>query len=147
MTSSNKKNRKSTENSTILSFQTSHIIREGDARDMSFLPSESIHCVITSPPYADLIHYPEGPGQLGNMASYELFLDELDKVWAECLRVLVPGGRVVCVVGDVCISRRAGGRHQGGGLGAPRRRGRGEIRPTGHPGQQRRLDAPAQGLR
>jgi DNA modification methylase len=35
----------------------------------------------------------------------------MDKVWAECLRVLVPGGRIACVVGDVCISRRAGGRH------------------------------------
>lgn len=35
----------------------------------------------------------------------------MDKVWAECLRVLVPGGRVACVVGDVCISRREGGRH------------------------------------
>lgn len=56
-----------TESTPTLSFQTSHIIREGDARDMSFLPSESVHCVITSPPYADLIHYPEGPGQLGNM--------------------------------------------------------------------------------
>ena len=39
------------------------------------------------------------------------FLGELDKVWAECLRILVPGGRIACVVGDVCISRRSGGRH------------------------------------
>ncbi len=36
---------------------------------------------------------------------------ELDKVWAECARVLVPGGRIAAVVGDVCISRRMGGRH------------------------------------
>jgi site-specific DNA-methyltransferase (adenine-specific) len=35
----------------------------------------------------------------------------MDTVWAECLRMLVPGGRVACVVGDVCISRRKGGRH------------------------------------
>lgn len=45
------------------------------------------------------------------MASYDAFLDELDRVWVECLRVLVPGGRVACVVGDVCVSRRKGGRH------------------------------------
>ena len=45
------------------------------------------------------------------MASYEKFLDELDNIWAECLRILVSGGRVACVVGDVCISRRKGGRH------------------------------------
>lgn len=63
------------------------------------------------PPYANLLDYPETAGQLGNIASYEMFLDELDKVWAECLRILVPGGRVACIVGDVCISRRKGGRH------------------------------------
>lgn len=45
------------------------------------------------------------------MPDYDEFLVELERVWAECLRVLVPGGRVACVVGDVCISRRQGGRH------------------------------------
>jgi len=33
-------------------------------------------------------------------------------VWRRCFEALVPGGRLVCVVGDVCLSRRAhGGRH------------------------------------
>ena len=105
MKQASQKKVKQAEASTGFTFLTTHVIREGDSRDLSFIPSESVHCVITSPPYADLIHYPDGHGQLGNIASYELFLDELDKVWAECLRVLVPGGRVVSVVGDVCISR------------------------------------------
>ena len=53
-----------------------------------------------------------GDGQLGNIPDYDTFLDELDKVWAECLRVLVAGGsRVACVVGDICLSRRSAGRH------------------------------------
>lgn len=90
---------------------TKHAIIEADARDLTFMEKGSIHFVCTSPPYADLIEYPDHTGQLGNMASYEAFLDELDKVWAECLRVLVPGGRVACVVGDVCVSRREAGRH------------------------------------
>ncbi|MGH7456918.1 MAG: DNA-methyltransferase, partial [bacterium] len=35
-----------------------------------------------------------------------------DKVWEHCHRVLVPGGRLICVVGDVCLSRRENdGRH------------------------------------
>src|SRR5258708_4157263 len=40
------------------------------------------------------------------------FLSELDKVWSECARVLVPGGRICCVVGDVCIPRKRDGRHR-----------------------------------
>ena len=70
-----------------------------------------MHLVVTSPPYATLKEYPDLPGQLGNMPIYDEFLGELDRVWRECLRILVPGGRVVCVVGDVCVSRRRGGRH------------------------------------
>lgn len=89
----------------------SHVIREGDARNLSFIESESVHLVCTSPPYGSLKEYPDHPDQLGNMPDYDEFLDELDEVWAECLRILVPGGRVACVVGDVCISRRQAGRH------------------------------------
>jgi site-specific DNA-methyltransferase (adenine-specific) len=90
---------------------TRHSVHEADARELSFIGTESVHFVCTSPPYASLIQYPDHHGQLGNIASYEKFLDEMDAVWAECLRILVPGGRVACVVGDVCISRRKGGRH------------------------------------
>jgi site-specific DNA-methyltransferase (adenine-specific) len=90
---------------------TRHLIREGDARDLSFIETQSVHLVVTSPPYAMLKEYPDHSGQLGNLPVYEEFLDELDRVWRECLRILVPGGRIACIVGDVCISRRQGGRH------------------------------------
>jgi DNA modification methylase len=90
---------------------TRHDIHEADARDLSFISTESVHFVCTSPPYGSLKEYPDHLGQLGNIASYEKFLDEIDAVWAECLRILVPGGRVGCVVGDVCMSRRKAGRH------------------------------------
>jgi len=90
---------------------TTHIVRQGDARDLSWIPDQSVHLVCTSPPYGSLKEYPVSEGQLGNIESYEEFLVEMDKVWAECFRVLVPGGRVACVVGDVLISRKQGGRH------------------------------------
>jgi len=83
----------------------------GDARDLSFLEDESIHLVVTSPPYWNLKRYNENPDQLGHVNDYESFLGELQKVWKEVFRVLVPGGRLVCVVGDVCVSRKSFGRH------------------------------------
>jgi site-specific DNA-methyltransferase (adenine-specific) len=58
-----------------------------------------------------LKRYNESPAQLGHIADYERFLSELTKVWKEVYRVLVPGGRLVCVVGDVCLSRKEHGRH------------------------------------
>jgi site-specific DNA-methyltransferase (adenine-specific) len=82
-----------------------------DSREMAKLGDESVHLVVTSPPYWTLKQYNEHPDQLGHVEDYEQFLDELDKVWRECFRVLVPGGRVVCVVGDVCLSRKKNGRH------------------------------------
>lgn len=90
---------------------TEHDVFERDARDLSPIKSSSVHLVCTSPPYASLLHYSDRGDQLGNIQSYEIFLSELDKVWAECFRVLVPGGRVACVVGDVCLSRKQAGRH------------------------------------
>ncbi len=86
-------------------------LRLGDARDLSWLPDESVHLVVTSPPYWTLKRYNERFGQLGHVADYERFLDELDQVWRHVYRSLVPGGRLVCVVGDVCLSRREHGRH------------------------------------
>ncbi|MCP4702078.1 MAG: site-specific DNA-methyltransferase [Gammaproteobacteria bacterium] len=83
----------------------------GDARDLSFLPDESVHLAITSPPYWNLKKYNENPSQLGHIDDYEIFLGELKKVWEHIFRILVPGGRLVCVVGDVCVSRRKFGRH------------------------------------
>ncbi len=90
---------------------TTHRLINGDARDLSFLPSESVHLVVTSPPYWNLKRYNEHDDQLGHIDDYEAFLDELEKVWRHAFRVLTPGGRLVCVVGDVCVSRRQFGRH------------------------------------
>jgi site-specific DNA-methyltransferase (adenine-specific) len=90
---------------------TVHKLILGDARDMGFLPDNSVHLVVTSPPYWNLKKYNENESQLGHIDDYEIFLEELSRAWKECFRVLVAGGRLVCVVGDVCLSRRNHGRH------------------------------------
>ena len=91
---------------------TEHRLHAGDARDLSWIPNASVHLIVTSPPYWTLKKYRKRDGQLGEIADYEAFLDELDKVWRHCERVLVKGGRVCCVVGDVCIPRKLDGRHR-----------------------------------
>lgn len=84
---------------------TQHEILLGDARCADLAPG-SIHLVLTSPPYWTLKEFRRCDGQLGWIADYDELLDELDRIWRTCHRALVPGGRLVCVVGDVCLSRR-----------------------------------------
>ena len=89
---------------------TNQQLFHSDARTIDYIPDQSVHLVLTSPPYFNLKEYRKGKNQLGVINDYQAFLDELTKVWKECYRVLVPGGRIVCVVGDVCLSRRQYGR-------------------------------------
>jgi len=91
--------------------KTTLTICQGDSRELDWIRGESVHLVVTSPPYWTLKEYPHHHNQLGLIEDYDAFHDELDKVWRHCLRVLVPGGRLVCVVGDVCLSRRKHGKH------------------------------------
>ena len=98
--------------SSVQQIPTQHSLFNADSRKLAFIPDESVHLVVTSPPYWTLKKYRDHDDQLGDVADYEKFLRELDKVWKHCYRALVPGGRLVCVVGDVCLSRRKNnGRH------------------------------------
>ena len=97
--------------SAVRKFSTEHKVLLGDARDATFAAG-SVHLVLTSPPYWTLKEYHRSDGQLGWIEDYDEFLDQLDRVWRMCYHALVPGGRLICVVGDVCLSRRKNsGRH------------------------------------
>ena len=97
---------------TVQRLPSKHTLYLQDARTLNFLSPNSVHLVLTSPPYWTLKEYNSCEGQMGHIADYNEFLDELDRVWMHCYRALVPGGRLICVVGDVCLSRRKNkGRH------------------------------------
>lgn len=91
--------------STVRVLPTHHSLYRRDARELA-LPPGSVHLVLTSPPYWTLKKYHDHPAQLGSVEDYEAFLTDLDAVWRSCHQALVPGGRLICVVGDVCLSRR-----------------------------------------
>src|SRR6266571_7962295 len=90
---------------------TRHHLYLGDSRRMVELENDSVQLIVTSPPYWVLKKYDLKEGQLGVIQDYRQFLAELSKVIAECYRVLIPGGRFVSVVGDVCLPRRTMGKH------------------------------------
>ena len=91
---------------------TKHVLVRGDARTMSKEKVGKAQLILTSPPYWTLKKYRDSSGQLGHVVDYDDFITELDRVWQRCFDSLVVGGRLVCVVGDVCLSRRKNeGRH------------------------------------
>src|SRR3972149_8394615 len=72
---------------------TQHDLYRTDSRTIDFLAPESVHLVVTSPPYWTLKEYNVSEGQMGYIADYDKFLDEVDKIWKACFEALGPGGR------------------------------------------------------
>lgn len=98
--------------SVVRGLHTEHELIHGDARSASALPTHSVHLVLTSPPYWTLKRYQEHDHQLGHVVDYDEFNRGLEQVWRNCYQALVPGGRLIINVGDVCLSRkRNNGRH------------------------------------
>ncbi len=78
---------------------TSHKIIIGDSRNMKEVPDESVHLMITSPPYWQLKDYGNGK-QIGFNDTYEEYINNLNLVWNECGRVLHKGCRMCINIGD-----------------------------------------------
>ena len=77
-----------------------------DARNMSEVPDNSIHLIVTSPPYFNVKDYSKDgyqfnqisekkEGQIGDIQDYDKYIEEMLKVWKECERVLKPNGKLV----------------------------------------------------
>lgn len=79
--------------------QTKHQIINGDSRKMLELADESIHLVITSPPYWQLKDYGTEK-QIGFHDDYATYINHLNLTWRECLRVLKKGCRLCINIGD-----------------------------------------------
>jgi DNA modification methylase len=90
---------------------TTHRIIIGDSRCMGELPDESVHLVVTSPPYWSIKDY-DHPGQIGHAQSYEEYLGALAQVFRECHRVLHKGCRAAVNIGDQYLRAAEHGRYR-----------------------------------
>lgn len=78
---------------------TKHLLINGDSRNMSHIPNESVHLIVTSPPYWQLKDYGTD-NQIGFNDTYESYINNLNLVWKECHRILMPGCRLCINIGD-----------------------------------------------
>ena len=76
-------------------------IVHGDARDMTAVDDCSVALVVTSPPYYAGKEYEQALGEGHVPGSYVDFLTMLRDVFAECRRVLEPGGRIAVNVANL----------------------------------------------
>ena len=75
-------------------------IKQGDARNLHFVPNDGIDFICTHPPYADIIKYSNGiDGDLSHSAVKD-FLMQMGSVAAECYRVLRQGKFCAILMGD-----------------------------------------------
>jgi DNA modification methylase len=85
-----------TDDDTVNPCRAADAIICGDARDMRDVDDNSVALVVTSPPYFAGKAYELALGEGHVPATYLEYLTMLRDVFAECLRVLEPGGRM-CV--------------------------------------------------
>lgn len=90
---------------------TRHLVIIGDSRQMPELETESVHLVVTSPPYWCIKDY-EHPGQIGAGQSYEQYLEDLGRVIGEGARVLHRGCRMAVNIGDQFLRATEHGRYR-----------------------------------
>lgn len=113
------KERLETEVNSLFAASVTQTIQCGDARDLAAsLPENSIDFVVTSPPYWNILHkedhkvrqeriekkldtrYSDDPADLGNIDSYDVFIEELSKILGACGRALKPKKYMAVIVSD-----------------------------------------------
>lgn len=108
----------------------------GDCRAiLRSLPSESVQCCVTSPPYFGLRDYGHG-GQIGTESTPEDYVQSIVEVFDEVKRVLKDDGTLWLNIGDSYYNHRTG--HNGGMPGQSVHNGKQNGKPDKAAGCARR---------
>lgn len=75
--------------------------KTGNARNLTFIRSESMDLICTHPPYADIIRYSKGVPEDISYLSYDDFLKAIIDVAKESFRVLKNNGICSFMIGDI----------------------------------------------
>jgi DNA modification methylase len=90
---------------------TEHKVFIRSASNMYHLKDNSVHLIVTSPPYFNAKMYSGNKidGELGNIHNLETWLEEIGKVWEECFRVLAPGRKMFVNIMNLPVRLDGGG--------------------------------------
>ena len=87
---------------------TTQTVYVKDARDMKEIEDNSVHLMITSPPYFDAKLYSTIQGDLGNIHDLDEWFNEIGKVWKEVFRVLQPGRKAFINIMNLPVRTKHG---------------------------------------
>lgn len=92
-------------------------ILHGDCRAvLRTIPSKSVDCIVTSPPYFGLRSYGVGAenGEIGLEPSLQEYIDTMVRIFRSCRRVLKDDGTLWCNLGDSYAGSTKGGNPEAG---------------------------------
>lgn len=84
--------------------KTNHLVVIGDSRKLDRVSDSSVHLVVTSPPYWRLKDYGEDVGIGQSSVSYDEYMADICSVFRECVRTLVPDGKLIVNIMPILLS-------------------------------------------
>ena len=90
--------------------KTEHNLYVGSAKEELFKLSEnSIQLIITSPPYWNARNY-KHKKQIGFNDDYDEYLNNLNLIFQQCVKLLLPDGKIVLNIGNIYKYEKQEGR-------------------------------------
>ena len=83
---------------------THHLVVIGDSTRMDEVQDSSVHLVVTSPPYWKLKEYGDDHGIGQKTATYEEYFKSICSVFRECVKKLVPDGKLVINIMPILLT-------------------------------------------